>query len=407
MSINVDKARIQSIDMLRGFALLGLLSMNIISFSMPNIAYYNPSLVMADSPTNMPIFGFMYVMADQKFMGIFSLLFGASTLLILQRSKGAAKLHFTRNIWLILFGLFHGILFWEGDVLLIYGLCALVLYFLKNFKPASLFFLGLFLFLAPVDFNLFMGWLVPYLDQTSVLWLQNYWAPQLFVLNQDIQLFQGDYVSQLMYRLEGNELNHISNDGYELHGLGQLIDFFGRSIGMMLIGMAAFKTGIIDGQKTASFYLKMSFWGFAIGIPLSVWGLVMLQQHNFEATYSLFLGRIPNHIATLFIVAGYVGVVTWCCHVEKFPRLQTSLSAVGKMALTNYIGQTVIAGFVFYGFGLGLDGQMDRFELLCIMFAIWAIQIVGSVIWLKYFIYGPVEWLWRSLSYVKMAKIKR
>ena len=411
MTANVKKTRIQSIDVLRGFALLGLLSMNIISFSMPNIAYYNPTVVMADAPLNMPIFSLMYVMADQKFMGIFSLLFGASTLLILQSSKKASiseiKLHFSRNFWLIIIGFLHGLLLWEGDVLLIYGLCALVLYFLKDFKPAILFFAGLFLFLTPVAYNLVMGWLVLHLDQSSTIWLQNYWSPPLHVLTQDIRLFQGDYMNQLNYRIEGSEQQYTDNDGYGFHGLGQLVDFFGRSIGMMLIGMAAFQKGVIGDLKPSIFYLNMCLLGFAIGIPLAILGLVTFHHYDFEANYSLFLGRIPNHFATLFIVTGYVGAITLWCRTKTLRWLQNSLAAVGKMALTNYVAQTVIAGFVFYGFGLGLYGQVNRLELLLIMLAIWSLQIVGSVIWLRCYIYGPVEWIWRSLSYGRVAKIQR
>lgn len=409
--IAVNSGRIQSIDVLRGFALLGLLSMNIISFSMPNIVYYNPTAIMSDSSIDPIMFGMQFVLADQKFMAIFSLLFGASTLLILRRTNASygnlAALHFKRNFWLIVFGFLHGLFLWEGDVLLIYGFSALALYFVRNIRPSVQASLGLLLFLTPAIYSLFMGWLVPYLDQSSILWLQSYWSPPTHELTKDIALYQGDYWSQLIYRFEGGAQPNITNDGKELHGLGQLIDFFCRSIGMMCLGMAAFKTGIISGHKAASFYVNLTVWGLGIGIPLSVMGLYLFYQYEFEAIYVLFIGRIPNQLATLFIAFGYVGLITLWCQTQKFAYLRFCLAAIGKMALTNYIAQTLICSYLFYGFGLGLYGQMNRLELFVIMVAIWCFQICASVVWLRFFVYGPIEWLWRSLSFLRLTQIKR
>lgn len=397
-TLNRENGRIQSIDVLRGFALLGLLSMNIISFSMPDIAYYNPTAVLADVSLNTAVFSLSYVFADQKFMAIFSLLFGASTLLILDKAKATMSLHFKRNAWLILFGLLHGVLLWEGDVLVIYGICALFLYFLRNLSASTQLILGLIFFLMSVEYNIVMAWLVPQLDMQSLQWLTEHWMPSAQSIAKDITLYQGSFSEQFFHRLNGSPTGVTVNDGSDLHGLGQLIDFFGRSFGMMLIGMAAYKTRVIAGSRSENYYANMCLIGFGLGVPLAVAGLYLLHANEWHAVYALFAGRIPNQFATLFIAMGYVGMVNLIVQRGLFRRWQYCLSAVGKTALSNYIGQTILASFVFYGFGLGLYAQVGRVGLVFIMLLIWLIQISLSIIWLRYFRYGPLEWLWRSLS---------
>lgn len=410
MNQPAQSIRIASIDVLRGFALLGLLSMNIISFSMPNIAYYNPTIELAGGAYDFWVYSVFHVMADQKFMALFSLLFGASTLLILQGYEQAGNLarrHFVRNTWLVLFGLLHGVLLWEGDVLLIYGLSAMVLYFMRNLSFSTLGIMGVFFYSTPILYNLLMAWMVPQLDATSLKWLQDYWSPESKVLLKDIALFQGSFSEQLQYRLDGGSMVGQTNDASELLGLGQLIDFFGRALGMMMLGMMAFKTDILTGKRTVRFYRNMLFVGLAVGVPIAILGLYWFQAKQFDAIYSLFMGRIPNHIATLFIAAGYIGLIHLMCATGIFKRVQGYLASVGKMALTNYVGQTLIATVIFYGIGFGLYGQLSRLELLAVMVGIWLIQIVLSVVWLRYFIYGPLEWLWRSLSQFSPAKMRQ
>lgn len=407
--IPVKPARIESIDVLRGFALLGLLSMNIVSFSMPDIAYYNPALALSDSSSDIWIFSIIHVLADQKFMALFSLLFGASTILILrsyEKSDGAAKKHFSRNAWLVLFGFLHGILLWEGDVLLIYGLSAMLLYFLRNFAAKTLIITGLACYLIPVEYNLIMGWLVPQLDANSLQWLNQYWQPEAAKIVQDIALYQGPFYDQFMHRLDGGSSAAVINDGSELLGLGQLVDYFCRSLGMMLIGMGLFQQGVLSGNRGYQFYRVLMLIGFGVGIPLASLGLIGFYINDYEAVYSLFLGKVPNHIATLFIAAGYIGLIQLFCRGNLLKQLQHRLAAVGKLALTNYIAQTIIATFVFYGIGLGLYGQVSRAELLVIMAVIWLVQISFSVFWLQHFKYGPLEWLWRSLTQGRPVKIR-
>lgn len=136
-----------------------------------------------------------------------------------------------------------------------------------------------------------------------------------------------------------------------------------------------------------------------------LFGLYQYISRDWEASYSLFLGRIPNHVATIFIATGYVALIMFWSKFDLWQRAQDALAAVGRMALSNYIGQSVLATFIFYGFGLGLYGELNRVAQLGVVLLIWLIQIAISQWWLKRFRYGPLEWLWRSLIYFRLEPL--
>lgn len=405
---DIENQRIESIDILRGFAVLGLLTMNFLTFAMPFSAYINPYAFQSESFLNFTLFSLTHVFADQKFMGIFSLLFGASVMLIIENSqakgKSAAKLHYSRNVWLILIGLAHTIFLWEGDVLFIYGICALFLYIFHRFPAALLMVLGIGLYLISIVYFVNSNEAIMKLDLNSMDWLAGYWAPNGEAIAKEIQIYQGDYIEQLKNRLGMDESDE--NPGIDLFMLGLLLDGFSRSFGMMLIGMAAYKAGVLTGGKSERFYRIMCILGFVVGVPVVGFGLYLSWANGFTATYGLFEGRIANHIASLFMVAGYVGAIHLIVLRKQFIKLQGYLAAVGKLALTNYLMQTIIGCLIFYGWGLGLYGELSRAQVFLIIPLVWGFQIVFSVFWLKHFRYGPFEWLWRSLTYFRFSPIR-
>lgn len=394
--------RIITIDILRGFALLGLLLMNVMSFSMPDIAYYNPTSFGDEHSLNRIIYGLVHLVADQKFMALFSLLFGSSVMLLLNklesRNANVAKVHYTRNFWLLIIGLAHGILIWNGDVLLIYALAAFVLFFFRRVKPEVQFGVGLAVFLLPVVASVVVHFILPSLDSASVQSLEAYWNPTQAVIDKDVVLYQGEYIDQLLYRLSG-ESEGVQTAGKTLLEVTQLIEFFARSLGMMLMGMALYTWGVLTAKLEDNFYRWLSVIGFSVGIPLILLGLWQFGVHQWSAEYSLFLGRVPNHLATPFMATGYIGLITLWSRRSLWTRLQSHLAAVGQMALTNYVGQSILASFIFYGFGLGFYGQVSRLAQLGIVFAVCMFQLVVSNWWLSHFRFGPLEWLWRSVTY--------
>ncbi|MEM7734616.1 MAG: hypothetical protein AAF267_02400 [Deinococcota bacterium] len=182
--------RITAIDTLRGFALCGILVMNIMSFAMPDKAYYNPTIYGGDDLLNRLVYGFAHLFFDQKFMAIFSMLFGASVMLILSkaRDKGSsgARIHYTRNFWLLVIGVLHGIFLWQGDVLRTYAVCSFLLFFLRKLNPRVQLVLGIIIFMLPSAVNMLFASQLPNLDEVGQQTLVDNFAPSETILAEDI-----------------------------------------------------------------------------------------------------------------------------------------------------------------------------------------------------------------------------
>jgi uncharacterized protein len=185
-------------------------------------------------------------------------------------------------------------------------------------------------------------------------------------------------------------------------------DLFWDAIAFFFIGMALFKTGMITGDKSQKFYLVATLVSLAIGYLLSYHAMRWYIALTMDSSY--FLEKIgPNlyQFRRLFQALGYMSLVILLYKAGIFSRLWTWLSRVGQMAFTNYLMQTIICGFIFYGWGLGKFGTMARHETYYVVFVVWIFQIIFSNIWLKYFRFGPFEWAWRSLTYWKKQPMRK
>ena len=408
--------RIESIDVLRGFALLGILIMNISSFSMPSMAYFSP-VVYDINPLNHIIYSMTHIIADQKFMAIFSMLFGASTILFInsvkKREKSPLLLFYSRNFWLLILGWIHSSYLWYGDILFIYALCAFLLFFFKNITPKKQFILGCLIYLIPTFSNYAAyEYVIDSLDQAEKDVIIKHWNPSNDVLQQELDAYRGPYKKQVQHRAKmwssNNENNDSSGDiGGGILGLSILIDLFSRSFGMMLIGMACFSWGVFSNALTKSFYIKLMIYGLGIGLPLSMIGLFFTYSFDWDWKYIQFLGRSPNNIATPFIAFGYVGIIMLWIRKGSFRNFQEKLRTIGKTALTAYLIQTVLATFIFYGIGLSLFGYVNRAYQLVIMFFIWFVLLKLCPMWVSKYHYGPVEWIWRMLTHMKLIPLSR
>ena len=407
--------RIDSIDILRGFSLLGILIMNISSFAMPSIAYFSP-VVYDISLLNHIIYSVNHIIADQKFMAIFSMLFGASTILFInsvkKRKKNPFLLFYSRNFWLLILGWIHSTYLWYGDILFIYALCAFLLFFLKNLTPKKQFILGCLIYLLPTISNYAAHeYVIDYLGQAEQDVIIKHWNPSNEILKQEVDAYRGSYEKQVKHRAqmwsssEYNEGNPSGGIGAGIIGLSFLIDLLSRSFGMMLIGMACFSWGIFSNTLAKSFYKKLIFYGLGIGLPLSIIGLFLTYFYDWNWKYIQFLGRSPNHIATPFIAFGYTGVIMLWIRKGSFRNLQEKFRAIGKTALTAYLIQTIIATLIFYGIGLGLFGYVNRAYQLVIMVFIWLVLLKLCPLWLSRYQYGPIEWIWRTLTHMKSVPL--
>lgn len=399
--------RIASIDVLRGFALLGILVMNIAAFSMPLVAYLNPLAYGGDELANRVVHGVAHVFFDQKFMALFSMLFGAGVILLTERltetGRSAVRIHYVRNLWLLVFGFAHATLLWEGDVLLVYALCGFALYPIRRWKPAALLTLAGLILAAVASIHLSAALSVQEAGLEAEL--NSFFNPTPAQLESEIELFsEATYSDQVAYRWEGE----IAGDEGAAIFLGvNTIDAFSRAMAMMLVGMALYRSGVLRGAADDRTYTRMIRWGFGLGIPLAALSLWVRYAADWDATFVLGAGAIPNLVATVAMSLGYAGLIMRWCRGTPGSRLQARLAAVGQTALTNYIFQSVAATLIFYSYGLGWFGSVSRSGQLAVVLAIWAIQLLASPWWIARFRFGPLEWLWRTLTYLRLQPIRR
>jgi uncharacterized protein len=381
----VSNGRLVAIDVLRGVAVLGILIMNIQSFGLPEAAYFNPT-VLPGSLADAWVFDLSYVFAESKFMTLFSLLFGTSLALMsdLQQRKGgnARSYLLRRHLWLALFGALHAYLLWPGDVLLIYALCALLIMGLRNWPPARQIILAGVLLTVPVLLMLLDGGAVDAETQAK-------WQPDGAALAHEIALMKGIWLTQLELRIEAALEMHLNL-------FPQLLVW--RVCALMLLGMALYRLGITSAQCSSRFYRRLTLLGFAGGLPLSVLGLWLNQQQQWQYAFATSLGQLPSYFGSLLLAGAYLGLVMWLCQRFAAHRLLQWLGNAGRMALTLYLSQTLIATSLFYGHGLGWFGQQSRLELMGVCGTIWLVQLLFANAWLGRFQYGPFEWLWRALS---------
>jgi uncharacterized protein len=358
--------RIASLDTIRGYAVLGILTMNVVSFGLSTAACFNIDASSPQSWLDWIIGGFGEVFFDQKFMGLFSMLFGAGIALFADRAADRNRhpglLSLWRNALLLLIGLAHTAL-WEGDILVVYALCAPLLILMRNLPVRVLAGLGAAAMLtSPIGAGIIQARL-----DTTGQGLGEYWG------------------------VAG------SMSGEVILWLG--IDFFFRALGMMLLGVAAYRTGFITGAESDTTYRNVARLGLGLGLPLSALGFLYVALEDFAPSVAL-IGSIPNTLATIPIVAGYTGlIVLWHRRTSDHP-FNKRVRAVGRMALTNYLSQTVMGILVLRG--LFDPEDLSRSLLVLFVIGVWALQLWWSQAWLSRHRYGPAEWLWRAATYRRL-----
>ena len=388
-----QRERIDSIDVLRGVAVLGILILNIQSFAMPGAAYMNPWAYGSLEGGNYWVWWISQVFCDQKFMTIFSMLFGAGIYVMTSRAERrtghSAALHYRRMAWLILFGVLHGYALWYGDILYFYGMCGLAVWPLRKWSPAALIPLGVALVAVASILSLVWGWTMPMWDPHGMK-MMSVWQPSPQEIATELQAYRGSWFAQMDDRAEASWFSET-----------MLFAMWGvwRAGGLMLVGIGLFKLGVFSAARSTGFYVVLALLGLTIGIPLAIYGLHQNDLHHWDVMYSFFLGSQWNYWASLLVSIGYVSLVMLTCKVAALSMLTRPLAATGRMAFTNYLMQTIICTTIFYGHGLGLFGSVERTGQIAIVLGVWAFQLIVSTIWLRHFEFGPAEWLWRSLTY--------
>jgi len=416
--------RIQSLDIMRGVVLLGILIMNINGMGLAR-AYGDPTVSGGAAGWNLTT----WITANFAFEGtmraLFSLLFGVGMFIFMDRleKKGAgidaANIYFRRLMWLLVFGLIHGyLLLWTGEILYQYALMGFLVFSFRNLPPIKLTFVAVLLFsigalwnyadyrkdikfvedVALIEtYKLEGKTLSRDLQEVAVKWENMEWERSPEGIAEYNTNMRKGYLDVVVFLAPENQ--HYDENWPYRYDLWDVLS-------MMLLGIALFKWKILSAEKSYKFYAIMAALGYLIGFSINYHEIHSIMEGDFsllsfsKANITYDLGRVP-------VAIGHVGSIMLFCKLPLLKWLKGSLAAVGKMALTNYVMHSVFALFIFTGAGFGLFGTLQRFELLYVILGIWIFQLIVSPIWLKYYQYGPLEWIWRNLSYLKKHPLKK
>lgn len=336
-------------------------------------------------------------------MAIFSMVFGAGIVLMSSRieasGRSAAYIHYRRMGWLILFGLLHAFLLWYGDILLTYGLCGLVAFLCRKLPPRRLIVIGLGLIAVTSLICLYFALSMPHWPAEKLeTFTREMWRPDPAMVQSEVAAYRSGWLGEMPQRFR---------DAMVLQAEGFVLLSFWRVEGLMLMGMALLKMGIFSAQRSAKLYWLLVTVGLLVGIPIVAYGTSRDFATGWSIRQSLFINYQYNYWASILVSFGWIGVVMLVCQSPRLRGLSKPIAAVGRMAFTNYILDTLICTSIFYGFGLGLFGHVSRTGQIEIVLMIWLTQLVVSPIWLRYFRFGPLEWLWRSLTYRKLQPFRQ
>lgn len=418
--------RIEALDFVRGVALCGILLMNIVDFGLPD-AYTNPQNSGGATGINLTTWIITEIGFEGTQRAVFSMLFGASVILFTSRLEAqgrtdAADIYMRRNLWLIGFGMINAfLLLWHGDILYSYGIVALFVFAFRKLAAKWLLTIGIAALLAGAAWNYCetQGTLAVYApypaaaaaaaaaraadedpteaQETAISdWEEEQaeYVSSRETIAEKIRNYTTGYFHTFAYMAGVNVL-------YQTYGLYR---YFFDVFGMMLIGMALFRMGVLTLERRASLYAAMMLGGYAVGLVTNAIETRHIMDNGFSAiafaevstTYDL--GRLGMTIGHLGLLLLFVrsGILGW---------VRRAFAAVGRMAITNYLMHSAICLVLFIL--MGKYGQLERHQLYYVVFSIWAFQLVFSSLWLRYFKFGPVEWLWRSLTYLKAQPMRR
>lgn len=419
-------SRVQSVDTLRGVAILGILMMNILAFALPSVSYLNPMEPTATefagefTGLNKLVWYIQYFVFDMKFITTFSMLFGAGVIFMHNRAtatQGAkssfAKVYYSRLGWLVLFGLIHAYALWYGDILVSYALCGLLLYPARRLKPMTLTLIGVVLLLIGTVLLSGMGAGLGYMNQQAVAGRAAEAAGQTptetqsemmkFIPERGISWIEKETsVAEEVEAMRGSYVDVVKKNAAQSLVM-QLFLFplmtFWRCAGLMFIGMALAKIGFFSASLSSRVYTMAIVLGAIISIPLMWIGANSLIENKFDMTRYFMIDGQFNMIASIFVAIAYAAIVMRAVQMGVLESLRARLAAVGQMAFTNYLMQTVICCIIFYGWGLGYFANFERQVLPLFVLGVWTLQLILSPIIIKRYGAGPLERVWRWLTY--------
>ena len=408
--------RIDSLDVLRGLALLGLPLMNLVAFSMPFMAYSTPQAFHGDNGLNHFWFSLFYVLADQKFMGLFSILFGAGIALLYEKfntenkekPRGGGTIYI-RLFVLLFFGYLHMTYLWSGDVLMIYAAWGMVLFPFVGASVKGLTTWFVVFYALVILFSLFGMSLNPEALSEEVQQQLMFWliptAEQIELITQVYRGSMDDIVTfESTLTVDGKPMD----DSVVWLLFMEACSGIFRAGAMIAFGFLLYKNGFLTGSWSTQRYKQIAIFGISVGIVISTAGLLYNYNHDYSDPFKYFgIGSTVIIVSSPFMILGYIALVHCLLKGEVLSRWSKPVANVGRMALTMYLMQSFIGVFIFWGVGLGWFASVDRTGLVIIAIGIGALQLSLATLWLKLFAYGPTEWLWRCLTYRSFVSVFR
>ncbi|MDP6673473.1 MAG: DUF418 domain-containing protein [Gammaproteobacteria bacterium] len=425
-----ESGRIEALDVARGFAVLGILLMNVWAFALPKEAFEYPVMVKSLGHGVMETWAVTVVLFAGTQRGLFSLLFGAGAMMIQTRlakrvsDQGIRKIYYRRIFILIVIGLIDGFIFmWPSDILFVYGLCGLLLFPANKLRTGALLLLTAVVFIVPIakrsgDLQEFQATRQAYevaltkqasgviLDEADQLALVT-WPEELQDARPGLDDERIRQTTEIMAR--GSFRDVFINQAKGTIVVQTIVNYhfyFLDALGMMLLGMVIFRAGILTGRASTRMLAVMLVLGVAIGLPISIWKASSIIVTDF-APIAQARTWVVYDVGRVGMVIGYLAAVLLFCRAAWGNWLKQLLAPVGRMALTNYLTQSILGALIFYSFGLGLYGKLAGYQLYLTIIPIWILQIIWSRIWLEHFHYGPFEWVWRSLTYMQWQTLHR
>lgn len=406
-------ARITTLDAVRGFAVMGILLLNIVDMGMPGYAYVDPNFYGGADGANWWTWATMYVLFDGKMRGLFTMMFGASTLLIAERAfakgESPARVHFARMASLFVFGMIHAYLIWSGDILVLYAICGAAMFFAWRLQTRTLLLITVALLTAKLALELTSYSYLHTLEQraaepdASAATVKE-WnafvaaaAPPVNTIPEELAAYRGTWMETQRARAAFAVVMQTGVSPLSVPDTLALIAF----------GMALFRSGFFSGDWARRDYWRVVLAGFGVTVPLYIPLVQWIDTTSFSPVTLGATEAIHLTLLRPLMSMAWASLVILFVTSGAFPALTARLSASGRMAFSNYLGTSILVTTFFYGYGFGWFGYLSRIALYWVVFAIWALILLWSKPWLDRFRYGPFEWLWRSLARGKWAKMKK
>lgn len=397
----VPHERLSTLDVLRGFALLGIFLMNVEYFTRP-LSEMGSGVDPGQAPLDYALSWLVYVFVQGKFWILFALLFGMGFALIGERARAAGRdfrmLYLRRSLTLLGIGLAHALLVWGGDILVSYAVGALVLLWFRDETPQRQCFWGVALY----------GGAVLMLLGLSGLMLVAQMAGAETVDAAQASAVQAQRAAEIAAYGQGTWAQAVqARVDYFLMHLGELLVFEVFAVGIFLIGAWLLRSGAIAEPAAHVVLLRrLRHWALPAGLVLALGSAAVTVRLDWQHDAARSMLAVALMIAASPLLS--LGYLAWIVAALQMSmrRWLLRLAPAGRMALTNYLLQSLLGTWVFYGHGLGLWGQVARRWQVLGVLVVFALQVLGSHWWLRRFQYGPVEWFWRACTYGRLPAMR-